>query len=325
MVAVEQNNKPVIKKKRKSAKERKEARAGYALVAPAVILYMIMGFLTVVASITLAFFNWGGIGIENARFVGLRNFELFMFNGSPITTEYFWLSLWNNFKIGFWMVLVIIPVSLVLAFLIIRAGRGWTGVFRTAFFIPMVAAGVGVFFMWKGLLQADGVLNTLFRSLHMDFLVAKEGWFGDSRFALAGIIIVAIWGSIPGTMILYYAGILGIDNNLYEAASIDGAGKFRQLVSITWPMIKPISLVCIVNILNGSFQMFDNVFVLTGGGPNGQTMVTGVMVYNAAFSGTQSVGGLAQGMGVASAMGWTVFIVTFTISLISMRLMRTDY
>ena len=107
--------------------------------------------------------------------------------------------------------------------------------------------------------------------------------------------------------------------------SIDGAGKFRQLVSITWPMIKPISLVCIVNILNGSFQMFDNVFVLTGGGPNGQTMVTGVMVYNAAFSGTQSVGGLAQGMGVASAMGWTVFIVTFTISLISMRLMRTDY
>lgn len=301
----------------------KENIAAYLFLTPAMLLFLIVGLFTVVFSIIISFYNWGGVDFGNtSRFIGLRNFRYFLLGDKPLLTSVFYNSLFNNFKIGISVVLVVIPVSIVLAFLIIRAGRA-SGFFKIVFFIPMVASGVATYYAWMGLYEPDGVFNTVFRTLGLNFLVVESGMLGDIHTALLGVIIIVIWGSIPGTMILYYAGINSIDTSLYEAAHIDGANKFILLKDIIWPLLKPITLVAVVNLISASFQMFENVWVLTRGGPANSTCITGVLIYNASFTGYGGYG--ISGFGIGSAIGWTVFMVTVGLALSSMKALRTDY
>jgi ABC-type sugar transport system permease subunit len=175
----------------------------------------------------------------------------------------------------------------------------------------MVASGAGVFYAWQGLFNSKGSVNALMRLLHLDFFVVRQGMFGDPNTAMTGIIITVIWGAIPGTLMLYYAGLSNIDGTLYEAADIDGASKFQQLWRITWPLLKPMTIIVIIQQLNGAFQMFENVWVMTKGGPGGSTDVVGTIMYTAAFT--------DNAYGLTSAYGWSVFVLTLALSLVSMR------
>ncbi|MCL6457629.1 MAG: sugar ABC transporter permease, partial [Gorillibacterium sp.] len=265
--------------------------------------------------IFLSFFNWSGVDFAGtARFVWFDNFKYFLFNGSPVKTQIFYSGLFNNFKIGFFSIIVIIPVSMLLAFIVSNIKRA--AVFRTIYFIPMVASGVGVFYVWRGLFGATGVINSLMSSLGLDMLVVKNGMLGDPRTAIIGVIITVIWGGIPGTMILYYAGLANIDNVYYESAEIDGANKFQMLMKITWPLLKPMTIIVLISQLNGAFQMFENIWVLTGGGPGGATDVVGTLIYTTAFKDGR--------YGMASAMGWSVFVITLIFSIISMKSFKSD-
>ena len=293
----------------------KETLAGYLFCAPALLLFLTVGLYSVGFSIFMSFYNWSGVDFAGtARFVGFENFEYFLFGGSPIKTRIFYDGLLNNFKIGLLSIVFIIPISMMLAFVVSNIKRA--GMFRTIYFIPMVASGVGVFYVWQGLFGANGTINTVLSSLGLDMLAVKNGMLGDPRTAILGVIITVIWGGIPGTLILYYAGLANIDNVYYESAEIDGANKFQMLMKITWPLLKPMTIIVLIQQLNGAFQMFENIWVLTGGGPGGATDVVGTLIYNTAFKDGR--------YGLASAMGWSVFIITLILSVISIRSFRSD-
>jgi ABC-type sugar transport system permease subunit len=146
--------------------------------------------------------------------------------------------------------------------------------------------------------------------------VVRNGVFGDPKTALTGIIVTVVWGAVPGTIMLYYAGLVNIDDTLYEAASIDGAGKFQQLWHITWPLLKPMTIIIVIQRLNAAFQMFENVWLLTGGGPGGASDVVGTQMYITAFRDNT--------YGLTSAMGWSVFLLTLALSLVSIRGFREN-
>jgi ABC-type sugar transport system permease subunit len=288
---------------------------GYLFCLPGLLLFLTVGFFSVCFSIFLSFYNWGGVDFAGtARFVGLENFITFLARGNPVRTVVFYQNLLNNFKIGFFSILFTVPLSLIIAFVVTNT-KG-SDIYRTFYFIPMVAAGAGVYFAWKGLFDANGVINSLMRTLGLNMFVVRNGIFGDPKTALTGVIVTVVWGAIPGTIMLYYAGLVNIDNTLYEAASIDGAGKAQQLWRITWPLLKPMTIIIIIQRLNGAFQMFENVWLLTQGGPGGASDVVGTQMYVTAFRDNT--------YGLTSAMGWSVFLLTLVLSLISLRTFREE-
>ncbi len=293
----------------------KENVAGYLFCLPGILLFLAVGLYSVGFSIFLSFYNWSGVDFRGtARFVGFDNFRHFLFKGSPIQTDVFFNGLLNNLKVGIFVVLFVIPIAMVLAYVVTNTKR--STVYRTLYFIPMVASSVGVFYVWQGLFGAKGFVNAMLRAIGLDFLVVSNGFFGDPRTALTGVIITCIWGAIPMALILYYAGLSNIDETLYEAAAIDGSGKFHTLLHITWPLLKPMTVIIVIQQFNGAFQMFENVWVLTGGGPGGATNVVGTLIFTKAFQ--------DNAYGMASAMGWSVFLVTLVLSVVSLRSLRSN-
>jgi ABC-type sugar transport system permease subunit len=264
----------------------------------------------------LSVFNWSGVDfVGTARFVGFENFQSFLFGGNPIRTQWFWNALWNNFLIAIFSTLLVVPIALVLAFVVMNIKRG-SGIYRTIYFIPMIAAGAGIFYSWQGLFEPRGSVNAILSAIGLDFLVVQHGIFGDPRTALSGVIVTVIWGAIPLTVMLYYAGLSSIDKTLYEAAAVDGASRFRILLSITWPLLKPMTVIIIITRINAAFQMFENVWILTRGGPGRATEVVGSLLYVTAFQ--------DRAYGMASAMGWSVFVITLVLSILSMRSFASD-
>ncbi len=297
----------------------KEKVIPYIFLLPGFLLFLGVGLYSLFFSLGLSFFNWSGVDFSTARFVGLKNFRDFLFGGSPLFSEVFYTGIMNNFKIAFFDILFIIPIALILAYLIQRS-KG-TGIFRTIYFIPMIAAGVAVYYTWQGLFAANGALNMILDYIGLDFLIVHEGLLGNINTSLFGVIITTIWAGIPGTLILYYAGLATIDETLYEAARIDGANSYHILTNIVWPLVKPITVIAMIRILNASFQMFENVFVLTGGGPANSSQVAGTVVYNTAFS---TLAG-RSGFGLASAVGWFVFLITLSLAMVNIKSFKVDF
>ncbi|RXZ83229.1 sugar ABC transporter permease [Paenibacillaceae bacterium] len=286
----------------------------YLFLLPGIVLFLAIGVYSVGFSVILSFYNWSGIDFSNARYEGLDNFRDFLLGGSPVVSRNFYYALLHNFQIAFFQVIIVIPVALVLAFVL--QNTKLAGLYRTLFFLPMIASGIAVFYVWKGLFEPTGVLNSLFQTLGLHFLVVPEGILGSSSTSLIGIIITSIWSGLPGTLLLYYAGLTSVDPTLYEAASVDGASKSTMIRKITWPLLKPITLIAVIQMVNGAFQTFENVFIMTGGGPAGSTEVIGTLVYRTAF--------LDNDYGLASAIGWTSFMVTGLIAIFSIRSFKAD-
>ena len=301
--------------KKGSKLQQRENRNGYLFCLPGLLLFLTVGLYSVCFSIFLSFYNWSGVDFAGtARFVGLDNFKIFLANGNPYWTQMFQTGFFNNLKIGVFTILFSIPISLGLAFVVTNTRR--SGIYRTIYFIPMVATGVGVYYVWQGLFNAKGVFNNVFRTIGLDMFVVKNGMFGDPRTGMTGIIIACIWAAIPSAIMLYYAGLSNIDETLYEAAAIDGANRFQILRRITWPLLRPMTAVIMIQQFNGALQAFENVWVLTKGGPANSTQVVGTWIYTIAFKEHQ--------YGLASAMGWAMFLVTLIFSLFAMRNSTSD-
>jgi ABC-type sugar transport system permease subunit len=286
----------------------------YLFLLPGILLFLFVGVYSVGFSVVLSFYNWAGIDFSTARFEGLDNFRDFLLGDDPVMTRNFYYALLHNFEMAVFGTLFTIPIALALAFVLQHSKL--VGFYRTVYFLPMVASGVAIFYVWKGLFEPSGALNSLFAWLGLDFLVAPNGMLGSSSTSLVGIILSGIWGGLPGTLLLYYAGLSSVDPTLYEAAGVDGASRLTMIRKITWPLVKPITLIAVIQIVNGAFQSFENVYIMTGGGPSGSSEVVGTLVYRTAF--------LNNDYGLASAIGWTSFLVTGLIAIFSFRSLRTD-
>ena len=292
--------------------ERREARAGVAFVAPALALIFVFFFIPVAAGLLLSltdFDIYAVANLSNVRFVGLRNYATLA--ASPV----FWKALANTF----YFVLVGGPLSVALslaaALLLNEKLVRFKGLFRTAFFAPVVTTLVAVAVVWRYLYHPRfGLLNQGLALLG----IAPIDWLGNPRWAIPAIIVMAAWRSFGYNMVIFFAGLQAIPDSVYEAARLDGAGPLRRLWGITLPLLRPTMLFVVVMTMIGYFQLFAEPYVLTGGtgGPANATITIVMLMYKEGFR--------WWNMGYAAAVAFVLFLIVLAATSLQLALQRGD-
>ena len=206
---------------------------------------------------------------------------------------------------------ITVPLKLVFALFIayiLNFKIACVNVFRTVYYIPSILGGsVAIAVLWKAVFRDDGLVNTLIRMLTFGHFQGPS-WLSDPGYALWIICFLRIW-QFGSAMVLFLAALKGVPADLYEAATIDGAGKWKQFFSITVPMITPIIFYNLVTQICQAFQEFNGPYIITNGGPRGSTTLISLLVYNYAFK--------SYDMGMASALAWIMFIIVCVLTIIA--------
>lgn len=209
-----------------------------------------------------------------------------------------------TFKYAFLTVPLKLVAALFIAYILNFKIKG-VNIFRTAYYIPSILGGsIAIAVLWKALFRDEGLINTLLSY----FGVQGPNWLSDPNYALFIICLLRIW-QFGSAMVVFLAALKGVSQDLYEAASIDGAGKWRQFFSITVPLITPVIFYNLVTQLCQAFQEFNGPYVITKGGPRNSTTLISLLVYNDAFKSYE--------MGMASAMAWLMFIIVMVLTVIA--------
>lgn len=209
-----------------------------------------------------------------------------------------------TFKYAFLTVPLKLVAALFIAYILNFKIKG-VNIFRTAYYIPSILGGsIAIAVLWKALFRDEGLINTLLSY----FGVQGPNWLSDPNYALFIICLLRIW-QFGSAMVVFLAALKGVSQDLYEAASIDGAGKWRQFFSITVPLITPVIFYNLVTQLCQAFQEFNGPYVITKGGPRNSTTLISLLVYNNAFKSYE--------MGMASAMAWLMFIIVMVLTVIA--------
>jgi raffinose/stachyose/melibiose transport system permease protein len=267
------------------------------LLISGVFIYYCIGF-TAVTSLT----DWDGIS-SDMKFVGLKNFVKLL---SP--SSVFWTALKNN--LIFMVITVVVQAALgLLLAVILKEKLPGSNLFKAIFFMPIAMAPVIIASIFRLIMDPNvGALNQVLRSLHLEALALS--WLADPKVALYSICIVNIFEWMGFSMIIYYAGLMSIPEDVYEAAKIDGAGFWTTLFRITIPMLKGTTNTLILLGIVGSLKTFDIVIQLTGGGPGRSTEFLNTYLYKV---GIQEFNG-----GLSSAIGVMILVIAIILSLIQM-------
>lgn len=217
----------------------------------------------------------------------------------------FWQSMWNTF----YFVGASVPLTVIIAMLLATAlNRPLRGIalFRAAYFMPVISGAVVVALVWRWMFNPTiGPINQF-----LSFLgVAGPGWLSSREWALPAIIITDVWSNIGFYMVIFLAGLQGIPGHLYEAAELDGAGRWQKFRSVTVPMLSATTFLNVILALIGAFQIFTLPFIMTGGGPAGATRVLVFYMYERAFDTPFRIG-------YGSAIAWVVFAIIFAITAV---------
>jgi raffinose/stachyose/melibiose transport system permease protein len=252
-----------------------DKRAIMVFVLPSFLLFTIIVIFPIFMSAYYSTLQWDGIG--ESKFIGLQNFIDMFVNSS----EGFGKSLINSFILALLSVFVQLPIALILA-LILASGIKGEGFYRTVFFIPVIISTVVIGQLWMKVYNPSyGLLNTLLNNIGLGSLT--RAWLGETQTALIAAFIPSVWQYIGYHMLLMYAAIKTIPDEIYEAAKIDGASNIKAALKITIPLIKPIMKVCIIFAIIGSLKVFDLVYILTNGGPVHSSEVPSTLMYNTLF------------------------------------------
>jgi ABC-type sugar transport system permease subunit len=286
--------------------KRRNTIIGYLFISPAIIGLFLFVVYPMVTSLYHSFTAWNGL--TPARWVGLENYR-HMFTQDP--------EFWPSIRVTLLWVVISVPSTIIaglaLAVLINRALKG-VKIFRTIFYLPVVLPGVAVLTLWKYIYDPTyGLANEVLRALHLP----TSTWLGDKHVVLGAILIVGLWG-VGGTMIIFLAGLQAIPTELIEAAKVDGAGAFRRFIRITMPMLGPILLLQLVLGLNGAFQTFNQVAILTKGGPGTSTNLFMFKIYTDGFGNFIA----SPQLGYATAEVWVLFVIVMVVTLVMLWLTR---
>lgn len=291
------------RKKKFNSIQRKEAIQGYLFILPWLIGLVVFTLGPLIFSLIASFTNYDIT--SQMDFVGLDNYKR-MFSQDPL----FWKALGNTL----YYVSISVPATLVAAIVIaLLMNQKIPGIrfFRTIYYLPSVLSGVGVYFLWMQLLSPQsGLINVVLSWFGIDGPV----WLFDPNWTKPALIFMNLW-KVGGSMLLYLASLQGIPHQLYEAADIDGAGPVRKFFNITLPMITPIIFFDLVTSLIGSFQVFQEAYVMSQngtGGPANSMLFFNLHMWNKAFVNFE--------MGYAMAMSWILFLIVFVITLINLKL-----
>ena len=278
----------------------------YVYVAPAFLLYAAFNLLPLVQGINVSFYEWDGI--TPGTFVGLDNYTDF-FSDPAIRTGYV-----HVLELMVFYSFLPIVIGLFLAALLSRIRiRGLT-VFRMLLFLPLVITDVATAVAWTWVYDADGPLSTAMRAIGLGGLVPEQGWLGDFGTALPAVGVFGLWGGFGFCLILFLAGVMKIPASLYEAARVDGAGAFREFLAVTLPGLRYELQVVIILTVIGTLGTFDEIYVMTGGGPGNATSVPAYIVWQRMFQ-------LGE-VGSAAALGLVLMLLVFAVTYGINRLME---
>jgi multiple sugar transport system permease protein len=277
------------------ALDRRAGRAGFWFAAPALVLIGVFFFVPVAASLLLSVTDFDLYSIadpRNARFVGLRNYRELLQN--PV----FWLALKNTLYFALVGGPLNVAVSLGAALLVNAKAVRFRTLFRTAYFLPFVTTLVAVAMVWRYLYHPDyGLLNHVLGFFGVD----PVNWLGDPRWAMPAIILLSVWKNFGYNMLVFIAALQGIPEDLYEAASLDGAGAVRSFWHVTLPQLAPTFFFIGVITMIGYFQLFAESYVMTNGGPLKSTTSLVLFMYEEGFRWWR--------LGVAAAIAFLLFLM----------------
>jgi multiple sugar transport system permease protein len=283
-----------------------EARAALLFLAPAVVLLGVFFFVPVIAGFALSLTDVDLYTIgdtSNIRLVGLRNYrELF-------ASSIFWTAFANTLYFALVGGPLTVAVSLAGALLINAKLTRFKSLFRTIYFAPVVTTLVAVSIVFKYIYHPRfGMLNRFLDTVGL----AQPDWLGDPKLAMLAIILLAVWKGFGYTMIIFIAGLQQIPEELYEAATLDGAGKWRQFRHVTLPMLAPTFLFVGIVVAIGQLQIFAEPYVMTRGGPLNKTVTVVMLMYEQGFKFWE--------MGYAAAVAFILFLVIGAATLLQMKL-----
>ncbi|EPH63844.1 putative transmembrane permease MsmF [Enterococcus casseliflavus 14-MB-W-14] len=276
--------------------KHKRNRMGLLYIMPWLIGLVIFVIYPFISSLILSFTNYNLI--SKPTFVGFDNF-IKLFTDDPDFLQ----SIFATFRYAFFTVPFQLIFALFIAFILNFKLKG-INFFRTAYYIPSILGGnVAIAVLWRFLFSGDGLINQLLKTIGLD----PVGWLSEPGPAMAVISLLRIW-QFGSSMVIFLAALKEIPVELYEAAEVDGAGKWRIFFKITIPLITPTIFFNLVMQLVNAFQEFNAPFLITSGGPLKSTYLTSLMIYDNAFRFFQ--------MGYASAMSWVLFIIIMIFTLV---------
>ena len=280
---------------------KREFYAGYLFALPWFVGFIVFNGGPIVFSFFMSFCQYDVF--HEPKWVSVKNYvDMFCHD------DLFYLSLWNTIYMAIGIPLGM-SVSLGIAMLLSYEIKGMA-VYRTFFYLPAIVPAVAASILWLWIFNPqEGVLNMLIEKLGF----AGPLWFQDPLWAKPALILMGLWGA-GGGMIVWLAGLKGIPKHLYEAAEIDGAGRFRRFWNITVPMISPYILFNLIMGLIGTFQVFTQAFIMTQGGPLNATLFYAYALFNNAFR--------YMKMGYASALAWVLFAIVLTLTVIQLYLSK---
>lgn len=288
-----------------SQKKKKQHPFAIVFILPSFILYTLFVIVPTLGSVYLSFTSWDGIS-EDIRFIGFANF----------------IEIWNSPRVHNALKnTLIMTVSLVILeniaaiamALMVDKVKWFKNLFRSIFYFPTLLSGIVMGFVWAMILNYNfGVVNQMLNAAGLGSWAVD--WLGDPNYAMLSVILSTVWKGAGYYMIIYLAGLQGIPAELSEAASIDGANGWQQFRYITFPLLAGSVTVCMVLSMISALKIFDQIAVMTDGGPGFATETLTYIIYKVGF------GELRQGFGTALAM--MLFIIILIITIIQVKILR---
>jgi multiple sugar transport system permease protein len=281
------------------AQRRREVIEAYLYLLPTFVGLILFSLGAIVVSVGISFTDWNIL--QPPHWVGLSNYvRLF---STPLN--------WQVFGNTLYYMGVIVPVGTALALgLALALNRGLRGivVLRSLYFLPVISSTVAVSLVWGWLYnQQFGLINYLLSVVG----ITGPAWLADTRTAMPAVIIMSIWKGLGYNMVIFLAGLQGIPRELYEAAAIDGAGAWARFRYVTLPLVSPTTFFVVVLSTIAAFQVFDQTYVMTGGGPAYSTTTLALFIYQNAFQWFH--------MGYAAALSYVLFAAVAVVTLVQFR------
>lgn len=290
----------VKSRKKKLSLKTREAMAGYLFLLPNILGFIGFSLIPVITAFGLSLTNWNGM--QETKFIGFKNFlDLFKH-------ESFLIALKNTFVYAITFVPLTLVVALTVAILLNQKLKA-VKVYRALFFMPYISSAVAVSYVWAALLNpSSGPINMFLKDIGV---VNPPMWLTSTQWAMITVVIISVWKNFGYYSIIYLASLQGVPKHLEEAAMIDGANKWQVFRNITIPALAPVTFFCLIMAAISSFKVFDQVYVLTEGGPGQSTTTLVQYIYVNSFQNYR--------MGYGAAAAVLLFLIIFAVTLIQYR------
>ncbi len=333
--------------------DRERAIAGWGFMAPTLIIFAIFIIIPIFFAVYFSLTDWNGISApRDAAFIGFKNYRALLFQSGIRQTDFF-KALKNTTYFAMGVVPAQTILALLLAVIVNQTWLRFKGFFRTTYYFPSITSSIAISLMFLFFYQRSGLINQVLSAVTFGrwepvawmadprglFHIMLEAvgitlktapdwvktqvlgltiwdWISGPSVALMGIMIMNTWTTIGTMMVIFLAALQSVPGYVYEAAQIDGASAWRQFRSITVPLLRPTLFFVITLGLIGTYQVFDQIYVMSSGGPAKTTLTVAYLVYRNGFTNSD--------MGLAAAIAILLFVIIFTLTMIQRRITGSE-